>query len=412
MSNVLFVSKYGDSLPLAQLALREGHRVAFFCEKRGDQGEGLVKRVTSWRKFVRDADLIIFDMVGFGAKADLLKKLNPTIFGASKVADKLELDRSLGLGFMKSNGIKVPRSKKFGDKRNGLSYLKSEKGRYVLKPIGNKATSWTYVAMDDESKDLEEILKSSPNGPFELQEFVEGIEISTEGWFDGKKFVLPFNHTYEEKKFMNGNLGPAIGCAGNVVEVAKEDDWIVEKTLKKIETPLSKLNYIGPIDINCIVKPEEKEAYGLEWTMRLGYDAIWALCELFQTPVIDFLRKFTIGRELEMPLDENSSAIAVRLSIPPYPYKSGDLPSKGIPVMFDKEALPHLWLSDVYKNNKGYFSAGVDGVICAVSAKGRDVRECKRRVYRTISNMTIPNVQYRTDIGDRVERDKEKIGVE
>jgi len=51
--------------------------------------------------------------------------------------------------------------------------------------------------------------------------------------------------------------------------------------------------------------------------------------------------------------------------------------------------------------------AGVDGVVGCVTARGSSVRECQRRAYRTIRNITITDdVQYRKDIGDDVEEQK------
>jgi len=63
-----------------------------------------------------------------------------------------------------------------------------------------------------------------------------------------------------------------------------------------------------------------------------------------------------------------------------------------------QEAKRHVWLSNV------------NGVLGSVTARGATVRECKRRVYRTINNVVIHrDVQYRGDIGDDVEGDKSKL---
>ena len=76
-----------------------------------------------------------------------------------------------------------------------------------------------------------------------------------------------------------------------------------------------------------------------------------------------------------------------------------------------KEADKHVWLADVMKENGGTpVLAGVDGVIGCITAKGSDVHEARRRVYRTIRSICITDdVQYRTDIGDGVEDAKRKL---
>jgi hypothetical protein len=36
---------------------------------------------------------------------------------------------------------------------------------------------------------------------------VDGIEVDVEGWFDGQRFVPPFNLTFEDEKFLAAGHG-------------------------------------------------------------------------------------------------------------------------------------------------------------------------------------------------------------
>jgi len=57
-----------------------------------------------------------------------------------------------------------------------------------------------------------------------------------------------------------------------------------------------------------------------------------------------------------------------------------------------------------------YFeSAGVAGDVATATARGRSVEECRRRAYRTIDNLIIPQGQWRTDIGTRVDKDEKQL---
>ena len=400
---VLFISKSGDALPLA-IKANEKHRVNFYMKSyKKPLGQGLLKIAPSWRPHVRSADLVVFDMVGMGYIADLLKRKGKKIVGGGGFNDLIELDRVKGTELMRKAGIQVPPSFSFRTINEGKKYIKAHPKRYVLKPLGNQDTMWTYVAQMEDSRDLVDMMDLAPMPEgFELQEFVEGVEISTEGWFDGTKFVPPFNHTLEEKRFMDRDKGPSTGCMGNIVWFT-ERDRLVEETLLKVEPYLRKMGYIGPLDINCIVN--KKDAYGLEWTARFGYSALWAFLEAFKEDFVTWLNVFAEGNASQIPVDMDKWAIAIRLSVPPYPTDKDNIKNmvcSGWPFYFEDEAWKHIWLADAYRDKQGvYRVAGVDGVVMEVSALGSSLREARRRVYRTVNKIIIPNKQYRSDIGMR-----------
>ena len=56
-----------------------------------------------------------------------------------------------------------------------------------------------------------------------------------------------------------------------------------------------------------------------------------------------------------------------------------------------------------------YVSAGTGGELMRVVARGRDVGECKKRVSKTISNLGIVDVQYRTDSTTRYGKEEGKL---
>src|SRR5204862_6269023 len=97
--NVAIHSHEGDTLSLALRLQDEGHAVGFFVEKDGAQriGNGLVYRITDFPAAAQKADLVLFDQVGSGSLADLLREQGVTVLGASKWTDTIELDRIAGL---------------------------------------------------------------------------------------------------------------------------------------------------------------------------------------------------------------------------------------------------------------------------------------------------------------------------
>lgn len=406
---ILFISKWGDALGVAMRLRFDGHDVAVWIQKDSKRraGKGIVQRPTSWREKLIWADLIIVDMVGMGHLEKIIRSFKKPYLCCNPLMDQLELDRRKGMELFKKVGIEIPETfsaESVEEARKRVAEVEWEEG-FVFKPDGNVGCDKTLIVKEKE--ELEWALGRYPSGTSLLiQRIVEGVEVSTEGWFNGRDFIKPFNHTFEEKRFMNGNLGPNTGCSGDVVISAGDGNKLTAATIERLKPFLRKIGYRGPCDINCIVN--EKGAFALEATARLGYDAIETLLAGLQEPIADLLFETAAGTKKEMKLTRGPM-IAVRMSVPPYPLE--DVTPKddeyGDPILgINKNNLPHLWLCDVYLDKDGLFKyAGLNGLVLKATAIGRDVEEARRRVYRTLGNVRLSGKQYRTDIGERVEKD-------
>lgn len=399
----LFLSESGDGLGIAHQLTKEGHKVDYFIKERGYEraGKGIVNLVNSWRPKVAGADLVVCDMVGFGLQGDLIRKMGKPILACDKVMDLLELDRSKGMEVFKTLGIKTPETFSFSNAEEAKSLLATwEQPGYVVKPSGNQATAATVVCRDKETFAfaLEQVGKADG---LIVQKIIEGVEISTEGWWNGRDWIEPFNHTFEEKRFLEGDLGPNTGCMGNVVIGARRRNRLIRETVEKLTPFLKRTSYRGPVDINCIVN--ETGAYALEITARFGYDAIEALMEGLNEPIADVLFEVGMGVKKEFDLT-TEFMIAGRLSVPPWPHADESGEKKGLPILgINEKNLKHIYLSDAYREGNNYYYAASDGVVLKATARGVSVREAQRRMLRTLGNIKVSDKQYRRDIGDRVD---------
>lgn len=415
MARVLIISKEANGVPVALRLTEEGHSVDMYIHSPEYQGslQGYKNpKVVAKSKVRDDYDLCISDMVGLGTMCDDLARSGRLVIGGGVFNDKLELDREYGARVItRLTEVKEPDSIKVASKAELLKTLQTSVTPKVIKPLGNKPVSLTLVSEDADNRSL--ISTALEWGdklvPCIVQEMVKGTEISTEGWFDGERFILPFNHTLERKRLMEGDKGPNTGCMGNVVFTSM-GDRLTEMVLKPLEPLLRKVGYCGPLDVNCILKG--KDAYFLEFTARLGYDAIQTFAELLKMPLYDFF--FRVATRLgDVHEYYKDTAIGVRLTLPPYPTIKGAQEAhrkwKDIQVLvLDNGARRHTWLSDVIKKNNVEVCGGIDGVIGCVTARGSSIRECQRRVYRTINNIVkCKDVQYREDIGSDAMASKE-----
>ena len=426
---ILFISNSGESLPVAHRVLQEGREAAVYIHNPAYRGnyEGIVPRVTASKLpgKVRKADAVIFDILrpNEGNHADKLllkvfrcKRNAPEVFGA--VADKIrnktlvigassetaqwELDRAKGAKIAEKAGIKTPETHNFKKLSEGAAFLKGKRSKWVFKPHNNQDLDLTYV----ESYPGE--LKSKLEGEyterlgdqfeFVLQKVIDGVEISTEGWFDGQRFVH-MNHTIEDKKLMNGNLGPSIGSQGNTVWL-KRNEGLLTRELDSLAPKLREAGYTGPVDCNCVVSEEDRRPYFLEWTMRQGYDALYCLLSLLRGDI----GRFYLDR-FQSSFAEGFAS-SQRITIPPFPYAEASLLkeyAQGVEIQ--SGLAPNFWAEDVKQNGKRLECAGADGIVGVVAARGNSLGGSVGNMYRSIEKMRIASTpQYRTDGAKRAEK--------
>lgn len=412
---IVFVSDTGDSIGIALRVANEGHSVIVCVNdeqfRLNKVGEGIVPlgpQPTAENIKAMTPDLVVFDMVGFGPLASELRRAGIPVFGGSEWADLIELDRAYGTALMRAVGIKTPPTKSFKTWEEGRAYVRRTGKRLVFKPSGNLDTATTYVSKgpDDMIAMLTYFEQELGAGiEYELQDFVDGVEVSTEGWFNGKEFMHPINSTFEEKKFLEGGLGPNTGCMGNAVFTHRGKTRLFTEGIGRMERVLRASDYRGPLDLNTIVTKDG--VYGLEFTARFGYDAVQALLEGCRDSVADLLHGCATGTLKTMSIRADW-LFAVRLTVPPYPHTTRT--GRGRPVLgINDQNAPHIWPSGLRFEDGMFTVAAPDGVALTVTARGVDLHEARRRAYRTVSNLVIPDVQYRRDIGERVDEDMKRL---
>lgn len=409
--NILFMSKDADGYSLAhKLATEEDHNVYFWTQtpKYRIVGKGLAnpRPVSEWQPYVSKADLVIFDMVGMGKIADVLRKAGKPIMGASLIADTLEEDRAFAQKVMgKYTGASIPAYKEFSNISQGVKYLENAELPHVFKPLNNAPNSWTFVAKDD-NQGLISFMQSLPKQtlPFILQEKMDGVEISTEGYFNGKEFVGGWNHTLERKRLMDGDIGMQTGAQGAIV-FGNGENRLVKELVLPLETYLRANHYVGPIDVNVIVNKDR--AYFLEFCGRFGYHGIEPFSMLLKGERGQFFADIAGGKGAPELLDE--FAIAVRLSM--YPLEGND-DYKGLKALDVPSYLaPYVWLSYCTFGKDGQpLLSGVDGMVGCVCTTNDTIEGAREDAYRLIDGITLTqDMMYRTDIGADVPDKIEKL---
>jgi len=422
MEKFLMLSGAGTGYNLALKLRLAGHQVKVWArDKRVQQNfDGLLEKVKDWETFLDARTIVLFDSTGGGRTADRLRSRGHFVWAGSVFADQLELDRGLAFELLEQSGVKVPETKTFYDWDEGRQYVKRSGKRLVFKASGELSKQNeidSYVGKDPE--DLVEMLHyfeavAKHPAHFELQEFVEGLALSTEGWFNGEHFMLPFNHTIEHKAIMNDDLGPASGCSFNVVW-RTESNRVVEEGIKLVEPLLAEYGHVGPVDLNTIVNREG--VWALEFTPRMGYDAFPTILELVKGDVGEVLAKMARGEEPdELELDSGFAA-GLRITVPPHPSEEFK-PHAGVPIRgFDRSDRDHLYFFDVMLDSGGkLMTSGAYGIVACATGKGRTISEAFEKPNELANKARIPEKQYRTDAIETLSSDYRKfvdlVGVE
>lgn len=217
--------------------------------------------------------------------------------------------------------------------------------------------------------------------------------VTIHGWFNGRDWVKPFYMSQIENYLFPQNLGPIVECMGCTVKSLIERPLFADE----IGEGLRKLGMKDFITVS----------YGINSDGSVGcrgvfpgfvYDVIETVAEGIRENLSDTLFEISTGIAKRFSLSTDY-LLGVRMTVPPYPYDSitGTLGKvEGI----DENNLNHIYLSDVVKNDSGYYLTGNRGLVLKCTARGRSIKEAQRRVYRTLGNIKAPYKQYRIDIGN------------
>lgn len=416
---ILVMDEKASSLDWSLRCIADGHKVKWYCSsdpKIQEVGKGMVERVDDPHDWYKWADLIFFtDNTKWLNVAENWKKQGWPVIVASEKAAAWELDRGVGQEVLKKAGVEIAPVREFTDYDAAIRFVEKTMERYVSKPSDSpdKALSYCSKSPQDMIYMLERWKKMNKlKTPFILQKFIGGIEMAVGAWFGPGGFNRGWCENWEFKKLMNDDLGVATGEQGTVIRYVRTSK-LADEVLKVAEEELAKLNYVGYIDVNCIID-DKGTPLPLEFTMRPGWPTFNIQQALHKGDHAEWLMDLWDGKDARnWELDK--VAVGVVMSIPDYPYSHlTQKEVQGIPIYGDCDS-PSIHPCEV---KMGTAPHEVDGKIvtkpCLVTAGdyllvasgvGETVTEAKKLAYRELRLLEVPNSpMYRTDIGNRLKK--------
>lgn len=417
--NFLFVSLSGLITDIAWQVTKEGHAVRYYIDAVGERdiGEGFVPKTLDWRADVDWADVIVFDdTLGQGAEAAALRAKGKKVVGGSAYTDRLEDDRAFGQEELKRCGVNILPYRQFDNFDEAIAFVKAKPDRYVIKPSGESGNvkRRLFVGDEDDGEDVVRVLeaykKSFPDEIklFQLQQRVTGVEVAVGAFFNGREFALPININFENKKLFPGNIGPSTGEMGTSM-FWSGPNRLFNSTLKLMEPLLAREQYVGYIDLNCIVNGQG--IYPLEFTARFGYPTIMIQQEGMSTPIGEFLHDLAAGTLNKFRV-KSGFQVGVRVVVSPFPFDDDatfNSVSKNAAILFKKNIPEEVHIEDVKQINGQWYVAGTSGVVLVVCGLGPTMRQAQNQAYARIRNIMIPDMYYRDDIGARWFEDHDRL---
>jgi phosphoribosylamine--glycine ligase len=243
---------------------------------------------------------------------------------------------------------------------------------------------------------------------------VEGVEMGIAGWFGPGGWNAAIEESFEHKKLMVGDLGPNTGEMGSALRHVSESK-LFDIILAPLTSYLHSIHYVGCCSVNCII-----DKYGIPWplefTNRPGWPAFCITQEVVQGDPMKWMYDLINGHDTL----EVSTKVAIGVLI-----AHGDFPAcedkpdvwSGFPITgINDENYRHLHFQQVMSGTAPKLIGGtikeVPAIVTAgtyvliAGGTGKTVSAAQKEVYEVAKALDWPSdLMYRTDIGNRLEKD-------
>jgi phosphoribosylamine---glycine ligase len=414
----------GEHVALGDMYLRlaaAGHEVRVYVNERDarDIMDGMIHRVDRWKDhldWVREAGpdgVIVFETASHGRLQEKLRADGFNVIGNSVYGQRLEEDRPFAQEVLAGLGMRTAAMRRFHDFDAAIAHVRARPARYVFKMNGTGFASFrNYVGETDDGDDVIALLevqrsrwKTIDETPdFVLMDHVRGVEVGVGAYFNGRDFLRPACLDWEHKRFFNGDLGELTGEMGTLVTYEGAETFMAA-TLGRMAPALAAGGYVGYVNLNTIVNDDG--VWPLEFTTRFGYPG-YAILDALHPADGGWgeILSLMVTRERLDFAALPGWAVGVVLTVPPFPYSYHyDQLSKGAPISFARgmtdDERSRLHYAEVAMRDGRLVTSGSVGYVMVATGAGPTVPEAQRAAYDLARKVQVPNVRYRTDIGDK-----------
>lgn len=336
---------------------------------------------------------------------DALTEAGIPAFGPTKAAAKLEWSKAFAKDFMKRHGIPTARSETFTSFEEAHQYIDVLTPPIVIKADGLAGGKGVIIAESyDEAADaLRSFMEGGRFGEsgktVVIEEFLEGSEISTHAFCDGKTAVM-FPIARDHKRIGEGNTGLNTGGMGTIAPVQAPDGFI-DEVKEKIVLPVIRgmaeegNPFRGILFPGLMVTKDGVKV--LEFNARFGDPECESYMRLLESDIVDAMLACINGALSETNTVWSPGFVTtVMLVSKGYPgqYKTG-FPIEGLTALYDDSVV----IFHAGTKNDGGKIITNGGRVLGVSALGGSAEESRSHAMEAAAAISFEGKTYRPDIG-------------
>jgi phosphoribosylamine--glycine ligase len=331
---------------------------------------------------------------------------NIPVIGPKKYAAQLEGSKEFAKEFMVRHQIPTAKYESFTKETigKGFEFLESLQPPYVLKADGLAAGKGVLILNDlvEAKMELAEMLTHEKFGAAStkvvIEEFLDGIEMSSFVLTDGKNYVILPN-AKDYKRIGEGDKGLNTGGMGAISPVPFADNVFLSKVENRVIQPTidglkkDNISYVGFIFIGLIKVNDEP--FVIEYNVRMGDPETEVVIPRIKSDLLD-LFVATAEKKLntfDLQIDDRT-ATTVMLVAGGYPEKY----EKGKEIL----GLENVKDSIVFHAGtsvKGGKVVTSGGRVIAVTSFGKTMQQALKLSYHNINKICFDKMNFRKDIG-------------
>lgn len=324
-------------------------------------------------------------------------------FGPRAEAAIIEGSKIFSKDLMKKFGIPTAGYETFNDYNAAAEYVKNAKYPLVVKADGLAFGKGVIICQT--AAEAQDAIKTimldgafgDENKKVIVEEFLKGREVSLLVFTDGKT-VVPMLSSQDHKKVFDGDKGPNTGGMGAFAPSPYYTEDLKKEAMEKIVIPtveaMNSLNrtFKGVLYFGLMIAGGK--LYVLEYNARFGDPETQAVLPLLKTDIVDIMEAIIDGKLSSVNVEwEDKTAVTVVCASGGYPgeYEKG----KEIKISEPDDAFIYH-AGTAFKDGKLVTSGGR---VLAVTAKGTDIEDARRKAYKAIEKIGFDGMFYRKDIG-------------
>lgn len=347
-----------------------------------------------------------------GGLVDVLKEAGFRVFGPDKKAAILEGSKAFSKDLMKKYNIPTAAYETFDDPEKALAYLETAEMPIVLKADGLALGKGVLICntLEEARAGVKEIMLDkhfgSAGNRMVIEEFMTGREVSVLSFVDGKT-IKPMTSAQDHKRAKDGDEGLNTGGMGNFSPspfyTEEVDEFCKKYIYQATVDAMAKegREFKGVIFFGLMLTPKGPRV--LEYNARFGDpEAQVVLCRM-ENDIMDVVDACIDGTldKVDLKFEDNAAVCVV-------------LASDGYPVSY-KKGFPITGLEN-FKGKDGYycFHAGTKfdaegrvvtngGRVLGITAKGKDLKEARKKAYEATEWVSFENKYMRHDIGKAID---------